>query len=191
MRTFLLVILFAFIASCSKPPIKREMKREPIYATTIENPELKVISDEFFALSKRNNLEFQGKVSIGFTNIDEGSVIGTCWTTKQWREVDLDIGFWKRATWERKVALVYHELAHCYCGRDHDFDDGEMYPDNSLKAILQGWMAQQPITPMRPRGYLDDGCPKSIMHPTILDEQCFKDHYNHYVKEMFARCNPF
>ena len=191
MRRFLLLILFVFIASCAKPPIKHEVKDKPSFTSEITDPELKVISEEFFRLSKRNNITFKNRVSIGFNSIDRGNIIGTCSYRPKFREIDLDIDFWKRANWAEKVALVYHELAHCYCQRDHDFDEGTMYPDSSLKAIIQGWMAKQPISLVRPDGYLEDACPKSIMHPTILDDECFKRHYDYYVKEMFVRCEPF
>lgn len=191
MKRFLFLFLITIVASCARPPIKREVKTQPAFTSEVTNPELKVIVDEFFALSKRNNITFTHKVSIGFSSIDSDTVIGTCSYRPSFREIDLDKEYWDRASWEQKVALVYHELAHCYCERDHDYDDGEMYPDNSIKAFLNGIMSRAPITPLRPPGYLDDSCPKSIMHPTIISRQCFKDHYDYYVKEMFARCEPF
>lgn len=190
-KIFILLLICA-VASCAKPPIKHEVKEKQMFTAEITDPELKTITDEFFKLSKRNNIEFTNKVSMGFSKIDRGSVIGTCTYQETFREIDFDSDYWSRATWLEKVALVYHEMAHCYCERDHDFDDGKMYPDNSFKAIIQSWLAKTPpMTPMRPPGYLDDGCPKSLMHPTIIDDQCMKDHYDHYVKEMFERCEPF
>jgi len=178
-----------------RPPVKGDPKQKPQYSTEITDPQLKTISDQFLALSKRKNITFLNKVSIGFTKIEDRtettSTIGTCSSRRDFREIDIDKDFWNRSSWLSKVALLYHELAHCYCRRDHDYDNGTMYPDGSLKAILQGWIAKQPITPIRPEGYLADGCPKSIMHPIMGSDYCFEKHYEYYTEEMFARCEPW
>lgn len=190
MRRFFTIILFVLIASCSKPPVKTEIKEAPSYSTDITDPELKTITDEFFRLSARNNLTFSHKVSVGFSDIERDSVIGTCSYRPTFREIDLDPRYWKRATWTSKVALLYHELVHCYCERDHDYDQGEMYPDKSWKALIQDHFSGF-LSPIRPSGYLEDGCSKSNMHPVIMSNECFEKHYDHYVKEMFNRCKAF
>lgn len=179
------------IASCAQPPPKDVRKKQPIYGDEITNPELKTILNEYLSLSARNNIYFTNKVSIGFTDIKRKSVIGVCGMTDSWREIDLDSKFWKKASWPSKIALVYHELTHCYCTRGHDFDNGVAYPDNDLAKLIEEIMVRQPISPLRPSGYLDDNCPKSIMHPYALEDGCFTKHYSYYVKEMFARCKPW
>lgn len=189
-RSFLL-FLFAAVASCAQPTTKIENKLRPSYSTEITDPELKVITDEFFKLSARNDIVFDHRVSMGFSEIKKGQVIGYCSFNSRFREIDLDKDYWKRSSWLSKIALVYHELAHCYCERDHDFDDGEKYPEDTLDKIIDNILVKQPLTPLKPPGYLDDFCPKSIMHPTILDDYCFERHYAYYVKEMFARCEPW
>lgn len=191
MIRFFLLFLITVIGSCTAPPVKEPIKEKPQFTSKIEDPEVQAIVDEFFRLSARNNLEFNQKVTIGFSKIKKDSVIGTCTYADGWREIDLDADFWARATWKEKVALVYHELSHCYCERDHDYDNGIMYPDNSLKAILQDYFAEKLFTPMKPKGFFDDECPVSIMHPVIVNDQCFETHYQHYTQEMFARCKPW
>lgn len=191
MRSILLTILLFLSVSCSKPPLKKETYERPVFSTEIDHPELKVISDEFFKLSHRNNITFSNKVSIGFANITDENVIGLCYYKDTFREIFIDYKFWKKASWSPKTALIYHELAHCYCQRDHDFDEGTMYPDGSLKAIIQSFMAKQPIDYLKPDGYMSDSCPKSIMYPIIISDYCFKKHYPHYVKEMFNRCKAY
>lgn len=178
------------LASCAQPPQKPQVRETPAFSTEIVDPELKTITNEFMRLSARNNITFKHKVSMGFSNIERDSVIGTCSYRTTFREIDLDPRYWNRATWTSKIALVYHEMAHCYCERDHDHDNGEMYPDKSWKAIIQNYFSKVP-EPMRPSGYLKDGCPSSNMHPIIMSDECFIKHYNHYVKEMFNRCVPF
>lgn len=190
MRRFFTLFLFVLVASCAQPEPKPHIKETPSYSTEITNPELKVITNEFMQLSTRNHITFTHKVSMGFSEIERDSVIGTCSYRPTFREIDLDPRYWKRATWISKVALVYHEMTHCYCDRDHDHDEGEMYPDKSWKAILQNYFSNIP-SPLKPSGYLEDGCPKSNMHPVIMSDECFVKHYGYYVKEMFNRCVTF
>jgi hypothetical protein len=191
MTRLFLIFSLVIIASCSTASVKDEIKSSPVFTDKIDDPTLKQITEEFFHLSKRNNVTFKEKVTIGFSSIEKDKIIGTCTYGNNFREIDLDIEFWERADWMSKVALVYHEMAHCYCRRMHDFDDGKAYPETVMGILIDFAMIRQPLTPMQPPGYFYDHCPKSIMHPTILDSQCFQKHYPHYVKEMFARCEPF
>lgn len=191
MRRLFAILAILFAASCVQPTAKEHIKERPTFSTHIADPQLRVIIDEYFRLSARNHVAFNGRVSVGFSNIDRGRVIGTCTYRPTFREIDLDKRFWKESTWESKVALLYHELTHCYCERDHDFDDGEKYPNDSLEEIIQAIFAKQPFTPLKPDGYLEDSCPKSIMHPVIISDECFLTHYDYYTKEMFARCKAF
>lgn len=166
-------------------------KLVPSYGPKIENREVKVITDEYFKLSARNHIKFDKNVSIGFSKITKESVIGFCSYRPGFREIDLDGEYWDSAKWLTKVALLYHEMTHCYCGRNHDFGLGTMYPDGSLRWLIDNLLARQPLTPLKPPGYLEDGCPQSIMHPIIIENSCFKKHYSYYVEEMFSRCEPY
>jgi hypothetical protein len=64
--------------------------------------------------------------------------------------------FFKRIPTEQKYALVIHELGHCTLGRDHV------------------------------EGYLPNGCPKSIMHPSDGLNGCFFTNQDYYFKELFG-----
>lgn len=152
--------------------------------------------DEFFALSKRNNITFKHEVSVGFTKIDHGSVIGVCTYSRQFREVDLDKNFFDKASEKRKKALIFHELTHCYCARSHDFAAGQEYPDGIfdifIEKIKNGVVDKIPwCLAKTPPGYLEDLCPSSIMHPYILEDTCLEQHWEYYIKEMFERCDPY
>lgn len=191
MRTyFISLLVLILLASCAKPPIRRT-KITPDHPTEISDPQIKAIVNEFMDLSKRNNIKFKNNVSIGFTKINDGNVIGTCSYRMTFREIDIDIEYWKTATWISKTALVYHELAHCYCNRDHDFGDGTLYPDDSLAYLFQSWFKKSTFNLYRPEGYFEDNCPMSIMYPKIIDDYCFRVHYNEYVEEMFNRCDAY
>lgn len=191
MRHIIALISFTIVASCAQPAPKEHVKTKPAFSKEITNKEVKVITDEYFRLSAYNNMRFNNKVSIGFSEIERTNIIGYCTYQTDFREIDLDKVYWSRTTWLSKVALLYHELTHCYCERGHDFDEGEAYPENVLQTLLGRYLVKIPLSPLRPAGYMDDFCPKSVMHPIIMDDECFEKHYGYYVKEMFARCKPF
>lgn len=196
MRSLLLLIVVFFVTNCTQPPIKAEKaKPAPEHVGEAVDPELKVIVDEFFSLSKRFNITFQNEASIGFSNLDKykKTAIGLCTYGDGWREIDIDKNYWKRATWLSKIALVYHELAHAYCDRRHDYGKNKKYQDPEIQAIIDIFNPERiPMSLiMTPPGFFDDGCPLSLMHPTIIDDVCTKKHYDHYVREMFERCDPF
>jgi hypothetical protein len=72
---------------------------------------------------------------------------------------------------------VYHELSHCACGRDHDHD-GKKYGDGT----------EDRKDPKRADEFWNDGCPKSIMFPFIIEDSCTLSHYDQYIDEMFEKC---
>lgn len=147
--------------------------------------------DEYFAISKQYNIEFNNKVTIGFKNINYGNVIGICTIAPHWREIDLDIGYWLHSTNTSHLALVAHELTHCYCGRKHDYGDDKNYPETTEKRVnqVEEWFKQKSGKSVP--GYMDDGCPLSLMYPEVLDDECTRAHWQAYVQELFDRCKPF
>lgn len=166
-----------------------------MHSMEITDPDIKTITDEFIALGKRNKVTFTNKVSIGFTDLKDykKNVIGLCTYGGDWREIDLDRPYWNRATWLTKIALLYHELAHAYCTRRHDWAKGKKYPDPETQVMIDLFNPERPPMSLLwpPPGFYDDGCPTSLMHPTIIDDECTQKHYSEYVKEMFQRCDPF
>lgn len=145
--------------------------------------------DEYMWLSKQNNLEFKHKVTIGFKKITEENVIGLCTYGHKWREIDLDLDFWLTSSLSEREALLFHELSHCYCHRDHDYGDGKNYPETEKLRIEEAleWRKHGGPKP----GRYDDACPISLMYPVVVDSSCFLAHYGDYVKEMFDRCDPY
>lgn len=176
--------LSLFVGSCTlSMPIKPFPEHKGV------DQRIQKIVDEYKWLSMQKQITFKNSVSIGFKKIDRGNVIGLCTYGPGWREIDVDIEFWLNNGNSEKLALLFHELTHCYCGRSHDWADGREYP-----ATLQGrideaveWSKKGGQRP----GRFDDGCPSSLMYPIIVDERCFKTHYSHYVNEMFDRCNAW
>lgn len=142
--------------------------------------------EEYTRLAMKRKIVFNHDVTIGFKEINEGSTIGICTLSEKWHEIDLDTVFWKKHSEIERKFLTFHELTHCFCNRDHDFGNGQMYTP-------LGWFAT--LIPFRKdyksTGYFKDGCPMSIMAPVIATEDCLESYYEYYIDEMFNRCKPW
>lgn len=182
--------LNVMIQGCSSMREKSKIKQKQEY--TGVDPLLQPYVDEFFKLSAENHLVFKNSVSMGFTDIKRDTVIGTCTYQTSFREIDIDKTYFKEAGPLCRKILVFHEMIHCYCNRDHDHNDGVAYP-LSLMSMFKDKVAEKIpwCLDKNPSGYFDDGCANTIMHPVIQDEWCIERHYDHYLKEMFNRCDPF
>jgi hypothetical protein len=141
------------------------------------------IINEYKQLALDSGIRFARPVTIGFNKIDEDLVIGVCYSGSDFREVDLDTDWWIKASTMSHRTLVFHELTHCFCGRQHDYGWMQIYPE--AKSIRMSFWGK------RLQGYLEDGCPISIMHPIVIDDYCMSKHSTHYFKEMFERCSPW
>lgn len=145
------------------------------------DPELQSYTNEWKSLAKDRKIEFKNEVTIGFHPL-AAPVIGECFNSISFREIDIDKDFWdNQGTELSKMILIYHELTHCYCGRSHDFAAGKEYPSGYNK----------PKGNETVEGFFSDHCPKSIMFPSVLPDDCTLAHYSDYVDEMFDRCEAF
>lgn len=180
-KTILKIAKFVAIAllcvSCGAPP---PIKTHPEYKGVA--PQAKPLVDEYLWLSAQNHIEFDAEVTVGFKHINYGAVVGICNYGETWREIDIDVDYWNSSTNLTRAALLFHELTHCYCGRDHDFGKDQKYSDSETLRDLQA-VRHAP-------GYFDDECPTSLMFPQVTPDDCMKAHYDQYVKEMFDRCEP-
>lgn len=157
------------------------------------DPILQEYYDLYVKLAANRGIKFSNKVTAGFTNLDDGdNVVGMCSINgiMGFREVDIDIPYWKTASDEQRMTEVFHELTHCLCGRDHDFGPGIMYPDPDTPAVYTA-IKDVCVDKIQPKGLYDDECPISIMYPKIVYTYCMDAHYKDYIKEMFDRCDPW
>ena len=179
---FFIVIIAA--EACASP---LPNKMRPDYKGV--DPKIQPYVNEYMWLSTQFHIKFDDKVTIGFTKIDHGNVVGVCYYGGFFREIDIDSDYWEHSTTTTRMTLMYHELSHCYCGRDHDYAPGKKYPETEAGRRRQAekWLKEGGPRP----GYWDDGCPVSLMYPVIVDDDCVQAHYNEYVKEIFDRCDPF
>lgn len=178
---YLFLLFTVLVASCSTTLLS---KRHPDYVGV--DPKAKSANDEFLWLSTQKHIVFKNKVTIGFKNIGHPPIIGLCNYGIWFREIDLDIQFWEKATNTTRMALVFHELSHCYCDRDHDHDNHIKYEINQLMSLFNRWRKNKPLS-----GYWSDGCPTSLMSPVITDDACILSHYREYIDEMFYDCKPW
>lgn len=74
------------------------------------------------------------------------------------RSVKIDPHYWNTLGPLQKRALMYHELAHCFCMEGHDEDE-----------IL-------------------DGCSKSLMYPSQQSLNCLTKHWKYYKMDIKERC---
>lgn len=147
---------------------------------------LQPLVDEFFHLSAENNIVFSNTVSIGIKDIEMKGVAGLCWRGSDFREIEISRPFWEYSSFEENMALVFHELIHCYCERTHDYRYGEKY-ESLVKTILGGLFKNI----NKNNGLFEDGCPESLMYPMTMRAGCFSKRREYYLKEMFNRCNPY
>jgi hypothetical protein len=70
------------------------------------------------------------------------------------RTITIQKATWAKSTDTYKRSLLFHELGHCIFNRVHRTD---MY---------------------------NDGCPKSIMYPIVLADNCFNIHSNDLIAEL-------
>jgi len=183
MKSLLAVIIALLFFACGQP----EVKKQPDYAGIDKRAQK--IHDEFVDLAKKQNIKFDKPVTIGFTHIKRDDVAGQCTMSNQFREIDVDIDYWEHSTELRKRALLYHELGHCYCYRDHDYGKNKKYPEDVAKRIADA--IDYYLGRSLPKGYYLDGCPQSLMYPSVIDDECYVFHHNQYVKEIFDRCIPW
>lgn len=186
MKLFLLslsLILYVF-ASCSSPNVSK-----PYPEHRGVDPELEAYVNQFKNLSDQAGVVFNRQVTVGFKKINKDRTVGMCTFGFGWREIDIDRDYWHNLKSNSvRMALIYHELTHCYCTRLHDYAANRLYPtakEDRVQERLE-WIQNGKVD-----GRFDDGCPTSIMYPIVIEKECFLSHYNHYVIEMFDRCIPY
>jgi len=124
---------------------------------TVTNPEFQLYINEFEGYS---GLDTRA-VPISFADLP-GDEAGVCHYFRvgagpiRWGYIEIDEPYWKTISEQQRINLIFHELGHCVLGRDH------VIPTNSVEM-----------------------CPKSFMHPSVIDTHCLMHNYNDYIKEMF------
>lgn len=118
--------------------------------------------------------------SVKITMADiEHPKVGLCWYENDPKLINLDTKTWNSYSELQKEVLIFHELAHCVCRLEHAHFRGTYKDDSAVPFEHKDRIKA---------GYLEDGCPVSIMYPTVTDSTCYKKHREHYRYELNLRC---
>lgn len=110
---------------------------------------------------------------------NESRLIGLCWPRSG--IIHLDSNYWNNSGKLEKESLIFHEIAHCACnGLDHEHEGGlyDPYagvPKNKSERVKGG--------------FYEDGCPKSLMYPKLLSNECYKFRRTEYIEELKRACH--
>ena len=189
MRNFFTAFLCCFIIGQAIPRVNSwKSKPSPDHAGI--DDEIRSFEVMYRLDATANRIFFDKPVSIGFSSIKTKSkseaVVGLCTYGANFREIDVDRNYWDKSTWITRRTLIYHEMIHCFCGRDHTFKGGT-YPEADVMMKKKKNTAPYLMQP----GYMADGCPMSIMYPYVLKDDCVSKHWDIYDKEMFEDCKPY
>lgn len=186
----LFVMAFILLSSLSCSSMPKLVKMKPEYKGI--DPRVKTYYDEYVALAKLHNITFVRKITIGFKKINDGNAVGMCSINglAGFREIDIDTESWNDYPAEKRTDVIFHELTHCLCGRGHDFGKDKYYPEPNTLEIFTA-VKNACVEKEDPKGFYDDQCPLSLMHPNTLPPDCVTLHYPDYIKEMFDRCDPW
>lgn len=149
--------------------------------------ELRPYKEDFIKLVNNPKLDGHFKVTEMFfedLKTEKTSIIGRCNNFDiTYSIITIDPGYWRRASPTGRQFTAYHELAHCVCYSPHT------QPSISQGGIL-GFLEELAfaIGIFKKKGFLPDGCPVSIMHPSEFSESCMLTHYNYYMQELKKRC---
>ncbi|HLD91594.1 MAG TPA: hypothetical protein VI911_11405 [Patescibacteria group bacterium] len=169
-----LVILLFLIFSCSG-----------VTPTQPKNEEFNPYLERFIFEARISKEEIDNKIHLEFHKYpDKSTVIGTCNLGVYKNVVWINIDWWNRRDVSdyKREAMVFHELGHCYLFRDHTF---EIKNESSISSWFNELLVELGLK--SDKKYLYDGCPISLMHPYVLSNRCYIDHYDYYMKELFRR----
>jgi hypothetical protein len=176
----IIILALIFLMSCSSEAIRVHPKKrgvDPVFVPYIKDYS-NIINSKLDGSEYIYDQRIK-KLSINFINF-EGSTIGRChWLLNGEFEIEIDRTYWERAPFLSRQFLVYHELEHCIRFRMHTHE--EIYKKNIWEYIEH--LAQR-MGLIPEKGYFEDGCANSIMHPSDLGGWCHFAHYNDYVKDI-------
>jgi hypothetical protein len=149
-------------------------------------PEFNDYVEDFVKLLPEHAREAR-ELKVGFENFKmypskkDRDIIGRCYYDLIVpNTVTFDYEYWQTASPTSKYFTFLHEFGHCVCYSHHT-------------EITQGWTAKLEeflfkLKIWKRKGYMDDGCPASLMHPSSFDDSCALRHWNYYINEFKETC---
>ena len=129
------------------------------------------------------------KLSIKFkkyppADSDGRIILGTCnYGFGVWNNyITFNEDWWKNkyvSDLERWVTFV-HESGHCVLNREHPY---ELDALGSLLLKIDRFLVLAGVK--KSSYFLEDGCPITLMNPTIVNLYCINKHYTYYLKELY------
>ena len=169
LKNLLILVLIFSVESCASTRIK------------VIEPEFQDYANDFINLVP----EYKDKVyalGIGFKTFSkESNLAGQCtYNIFYGNSIGINRKYWESASPTSKYFTMLHELAHCVCYVGHS-------------ESTTGWLGVMEeilfkIGIWKKKGYLWDGCPASIMHPSEFGDSCSWRHYYYYVEELKNSC---
>lgn len=150
-----ILLLLIFLAACGKTS-SAGLSEDPV---SKEIRKQKTTDPEFETYVVEFEFEYGKSVKhipINFGDL-EYNKIGTCYSWDSGKkEIEIDRDWWDdRSTDSERVVLIFHELGHCALNRSHRNDKR------------------------------DDDCPGSIMNSVVIKDDCYLDHEESLIKELF------
>jgi hypothetical protein len=180
----LIVSIACVLGGCSTARL--EIRKSQAYVGI--DARIKPYLSRFIELSAKKGFPKTSTVRLTAAVVNiKGYQVGMCfYFPNGTREIELDVVYWQHASDIRKRFLAYHELTHCLCNRHHT---------HSLGAYKEAEKETGPDSTWKPEafeagGYFEDYCATSVMHPRMQGDNCLKEHFNHYLDEMFEGCDP-
>lgn len=183
MKKYLILLSFivlSLVSSCGAKDKKFD-NIDPNLAPLI-NEYKSQLSDKL----KLPKISIAPRLTAGFSDkFDDTETVGIC---KSWYDNDSEIeilkSFWEKSDEKTRAVLVWHEVTHCVCNRNHTHAGGAYPEPKDGLFSLTGLSGAE----LEKKGYFSDFCPTSIMHPYILSHYCIVKHWDHYKLEMLEGC---
>ena len=106
-----------------------------------------------------NHTGIEVTVPISFTEYSPDNILGVCYVRITSKDITINKELWHKISSLHREFLIYHELVHCQCKQMTHIE-----------------------------GYLDNGCPKSMIHPKMMTWHCLANNYDYYINDMKQLC---
>lgn len=141
MQYLRLFLLSALLTACALKDPRRFKETNPGFAEYVQAYE-----------TQYNRAIYDLPINFGYPGDDRA---GACYSWAiGYKEIIISSGSWEHLTDHQKVALIYHELAHC--------DMGQRHRDKLLP----------------------DSCPASLMHSSLASDSCLRQHWDQLLAEL-------
>lgn len=179
---FLLTFYIAILMSILIPDLRDKVLRR----FKGKDQDLKPYVD---MVAKRLNIQNHPRLkalTLGFVSDrpEDSDTIGQCFYARYpglGPEIEIYYPTWAYRNETGREELILHEIGHCVCWIIHTWEGG-------FYGTSKDEVPPSKTEDMEAAGYFTDGCPKSVIHPTVSGNYCFNKRKNYYYEEISRRC---